>query len=71
MATVNHQRPTRLYASMSRALNLLGDKLSRKARARSSRSTGDKVPGSKAAFRHTIASLFMLRRFALADNWNR
>lgn len=56
---------------MSRARNFPCGKLSRNARARASRSVGATLAGSSIASRHTIASLFMLRRCDSAEVFNR
>jgi hypothetical protein len=54
-------------ASMSRALNFTFGSELRSARARASRSAGKIRAGSSTASRHTMASLFRLRRWASAE----
>lgn len=67
----DHGRSSRFAASMSRARNLLADKAARSSRARVIRSLGIILVGSNTDSRHTMASLFKLRRCICAANFSR
>jgi hypothetical protein len=67
----NHLRPNFLAASMSLAMNCPLGKLALSSRARAKRSVGATRLGSNTDSKHTIASLFKLRRCNSAATFSR
>ncbi len=67
----NHWRPSRLNASMSLLVNLAFGIAARRARARTRRSAGVMRSGISTDSRHTMASLFRLRRCRSAAAFKR
>ena len=67
----NHQRLSRFIVSMSPVLNLPAGSVTRTARARTSHFVRSIRLGNSATSRHTIASLFMLRRCVSAESLSR
>ena len=67
----NHARPSRLNASMSLAVNFPFCRESLIARALAMTSSAVARPGRSTDSRHTIASLFKLRRWLSADALSR